>query len=165
MDRSRRNLLLGKPLQVAPPLRLPWLVSEAVFAEGCTQCGDCLSACPEDILVRGEDGSIRVDFSGGECTFCHRCVDACAEPLFRAADEPAWLAALHIKDNCLAKNSIYCQSCKDVCDAQAIEFRYDSAIPTPRIRQSLCTQCGACVGTCPSQSLELIPLLEPDYAQ
>ncbi|NMP15040.1 ferredoxin-type protein NapF [Thalassotalea sp. Y01] len=159
-DVSRRNFLRGRQWIKQPKLRLPWVINEKVFLDGCTQCGDCLSACPENILVKSDDGFVSVDFNLGECTFCEKCVDVCEQPLFKNTDEQAWSAHLNIKDNCLASNQIYCQSCKDVCDTRAIEFHYKSSIPTPSINQSQCTSCGACVNACPSQSLELIAVSE-----
>ncbi|MDN3651887.1 ferredoxin-type protein NapF [Thalassotalea ponticola] len=155
---SRRNFLRGKATRASSSLRLPWVKSEEVFTSGCTQCGDCLDACEQNILVKDADGFVKVDFSLGECTFCRDCLLVCQQPLFRSTEEPAWFAHLNIKDNCLAKQNIYCQSCQDSCDTQAISFRYHSAIPTPQVAQADCTVCGACIAMCPSQSLELIAL-------
>ncbi|WP_371188691.1 ferredoxin-type protein NapF [Thalassotalea maritima] len=156
---SRRNFFRGKKMLSTPNFRLPWVLNEAIFLQGCTQCGDCISSCPEKIISKDDDGFPKIDFFQGECTFCQRCVDVCQQPLFTAPSETTpWQGHLNIKDNCLASNNILCQSCQDSCEQQAISFVYRSAIPTPEINQDNCNACGACISVCPSQSIELLKL-------
>ena len=89
IHRSRRALLRGDPTPTEPPLRPPWSVAEDIFTDVCTRCGECLAACPEKILIRGDGGFPGVDFQRGECTFCRACVDACPEPAFLDTAEHA----------------------------------------------------------------------------
>lgn len=150
-------------------MRLPWVINEAVFTSGCTQCQDCISCCESNIIVKDEDGFPKIDFSQGECTFCDKCVEVCQQPLFSGtfsemqsiesnnseqSNKKAWPATLEISSKCLAKNNIYCQSCRDECETNVIKFSYlDSSIPQPSLNDLDCNQCGACIKTCPQSAI------------
>lgn len=43
----------------------------------CTLCGDCVEACPPDLLEIADDEVVINDLE--ECTMCKACVDACPE--------------------------------------------------------------------------------------
>lgn len=162
---ARRQLFRGK-VQKTNVLRLPWVISDAVFIEQCTQCQACVSACETKIIVRDEQGFPRIDFSKGECTFCNKCIESCDEPLFSlpietTVQQKPWPVAFDISNNCLAKNNIYCQSCRDECEPNAIKFTYHNAgittsIPQPNINLDDCTQCGACISTCPQTAISAL---------
>lgn len=87
IDLARRGLFRGRLRTAEPPVQLPWSVNWSAFVADCTRCGDCLAACPEQILVNGEGGFPVVDFQRGECTFCTECVTVCKVPLFRPTSE------------------------------------------------------------------------------
>lgn len=163
---SRRQLLQGK-VRTEPVLRLPWSLGEAEFTAKCTQCNDCISACETQIIVRDNLGFPKVDFTKGECTFCHQCVDVCQQPLFKQhlkqdieqdlkqKKAKPWPVTFDISDKCLAKNDVYCQSCRDVCEPNAIRFRYQVAkVAEPQIKPTDCSQCGACISTCPQDAIK-----------
>ena len=148
-------------------MRLPWVINEAVFTSGCTQCQDCIQSCETNIIVKDEDGFPKIDFNQGECTFCNKCIEVCEQPLFSGifthemsedkSDSEirrAWPVSLEISDKCLAKNNIYCQSCRDECETSVIKFNYlNSSIPQPSINLIDCTQCGACIKSCPQDAI------------
>ncbi len=159
---ARRRLFRGK-INSSPVLRLPWVISEQVFTEQCTQCENCIKACETQIIVKDERGFPKIDFSQGECTFCQKCQQSCEQPLFVEPNEnkTPWPIALNISDKCLAKNNIYCQSCRDECEPNAIKFSYlvngkASVIPQPEIKLDDCTQCGACISSCPQTAITLL---------
>lgn len=153
---SRRNLLRGKKASTPAPVRLPWTISERVFTAGCTRCEQCISACETEIIIKGSNGYPEIDFSKGECTFCEACVEACELPLFTETTSTPWQLSISLDSNCLANNEVYCQSCRDVCDQSAIKFSYlKTAIPKPEILLDACNSCGACVSTCPQQSIKI----------
>lgn len=163
---ARRGLLSGR-VRSEQQLRLPWVTSEKQFIDQCTQCQDCIEACQPKIIVRDALGYPKVDFSQGECDFCHQCIKSCKQPFFTPAKtrefassnyQRPWPALLEISEQCLAKNSIYCQSCRDECHANAVTFSYIVAgktkvIPQPSINLPDCDQCGACLSSCPQQAI------------
>jgi len=149
--------LRGRATPAAVPLRLPWILTDA-FEEGCTRCGDCVAACPEGIVVRGDGGYPSVDFNRGSCTFCKACAEACPEPIFDLGLTPPWPFLARIDDRCLARRGVYCQSCGDPCDAHAIRFtQRPGRLPTPLVDALACTGCGACVAICPTNAIAVRP--------
>jgi ferredoxin-type protein NapF len=158
-DPSKRRLFKGR-INTPQTLRLPWIISETNFTSACTQCEKCISSCETNIIIKDKGGFPKVDFNLGECSFCNKCIDTCEEPLFtnRFSDEnnhKAWPINIEINDTCLAKNNIYCQSCRDECEADVIKFEYHkSSIPQPSLNNLDCTQCGACIKTCPQNAIK-----------
>ena len=119
VDLARRNFFKAKKLTTAPAIRLPWVLNEATFIDGCTQCGDCLTSCPENIIQKGDGGFPEVNFLKGECTFCQACVENCQQPLFAeralAPEINAWDLDISIKGDCLAVNDVFCQISIVIC--------------------------------------------------
>jgi len=154
VDASRRGFLRGRPHPRAET-RPPWALHENAFIDCCTRCGDCLSACPQKILVAGDGGYPTVDFSHRECTFCGDCAAACRPlALTRGEGLPAWPYKARINASCLAQRGVECRVCGDFCDVRAIHFapRIGSA-PLPAIDTDACTGCGACVAPCPTAAI------------
>lgn len=161
---SRRGLFRGRLSAPEPETRLPWSLSWPDFVADCTRCGDCLTACPEQILVKGDGGFPTLDFRRGECTFCTECVSACELPLFRPVTEAPWDYVAHIEAGCLAHEQVFCQRCQDSCEHNAIRFSPQlGRVPTPSIDLELCNGCGACVADCPVGSIRVgAPRGEPN---
>ena len=156
VDLSRRNFMRAKPADTPSPIRLPWTADETLFTRGCTQCGDCVNACEENIIVKGDGGFPEIDFSAGECTFCQRCVNVCKEPLFKPFNVQAWQLNIEIENSCLAKKQVHCQVCQDSCEVEAIAFTYiHASVPQPEIALTDCSRCGACVSVCPESAIQI----------
>ena len=142
----------------------PW----AINLSACSQCGDCVSACPEKIL--NFDLSIEqpvVDFNQGECSFCQQCAAACPEPVFILTDERstnnAWDLQVKVTDGCLLTKRIYCRSCGDNCPERAIHYTTGfHNKSTLTIDPEACTGCGACIGSCPTESLQIFAKQQSD---
>ncbi|MDX1656586.1 MAG: ferredoxin-type protein NapF [Candidatus Competibacteraceae bacterium] len=157
IDHGRRALLRGRLREAHAPLRPPWARPERDFAAACSHCGDCIRDCPENILTPDRDGLPRVDFSRGECSFCQACVQVCPEPAFDPAGRP-WEQSARIGNGCLARQGIYCESCRDPCETRAIRFRpARGGIPTPTVAPDDCSGCGACVAVCPAGAIQVLP--------
>ncbi|MGY1410086.1 MULTISPECIES: ferredoxin-type protein NapF [unclassified Luteimonas] len=152
---SRRRSLLRGRLRDAPVLRPPWAFDESRFADACTGCGDCISACPEQVLVRGAGGLPVFEPSRGECSFCGDCAAACRVGLFAQSDQAPWTLRALVGDSCLAANGVVCFSCRDACGASAIRFAPARTVPVPEILADRCTGCGACVSGCPTAAISL----------
>ena len=152
---SRRSLLRGRSPTSPLPIRPPGALAEPDFTAKCTTCDECVTACPENIILRGSGGYPEVDFRQGECTFCMRCVDVCADGALSETVQPVWRLEVRVLDSCLAKRQVVCQTCADVCEVEAIRFvpRLGS-VATPQIDNDTCTGCGACIAACPENSLE-----------
>jgi ferredoxin-type protein NapF len=166
IERSRRAFLFGAQAEAEAEaeahadtaLRLPWALS-AVFADLCTGCGDCVSACPEGIVALDDAQRAIVDFQRGAglCSFCGACADVCREPIFSARTAtPPWALKIGIGDDCLTREGVMCQTCRDACGDGAIRFLYMAGrIPEPQVDLDRCTGCGACVAPCPTAAIEI----------
>jgi len=154
---NRRSFLRGQVRTKAVP-RLPWVINEPTFLAHCDGCQDCSKVCETQIIQQDKNGLPFVDFDHGECTLCLQCVKSCPKPMFKASHEgKPWDGFVEISEKCLAANSIYCQSCADTCETQAISFSYQqSTIPTPTLKLSDCSQCGACISICPQDAIKLV---------
>ncbi len=151
---SRRSLLRGRVPTSPLPIRPPGALAESEFTDKCTTCDECVTACPENIIVRGSGGYPEINFRQGECTFCMRCVDVCADGALSESVQPVWQLELKVLDSCLAKRQVICQTCADVCASEAIRFTPRlGSVATPQINHESCTGCGACIAACPENSL------------
>ncbi|MEP3296702.1 MAG: ferredoxin-type protein NapF [Pseudoruegeria sp.] len=152
---SRRQFLLGQKVAQSPVVpRPPYSSTDSITAH-CTACGDCLSACPEAILVADQNGKPFVDFSDGECTFCNKCSDICTEPVFDQSSAP-FLHLVEIGTNCLMHQSVECRVCAENCDAGAMTFDYQiGRSGGVHLNPQDCTGCGACIAPCPADAISI----------
>ena len=159
---TRRDFLRGRRTPTPPPQRPPWALAEADFTALCSRCGDCLSACPTGILMKGEGGFPTVDFFRGECTFCGECVAACGPGALRRVEgQVPWALRARIGEACLAQRGVECRICGEACGDSAIRFRPRvGGVALPQLNDAACTGCGACLASCPSQAITLAQDLE-----
>lgn len=137
-------------------IRPPWAQVEDIFLQYCTRCGDCVSQCETQILIKGEGGFPEVQFSRGECTFCQQCVQVCQQPIFRDVQTPAWQHKIEIGANCLAQQQVECRSCEDYCATQAIRFqRTLGGVAKPTLQLEKCNGCGGCLQSCPVSAIKI----------
>ncbi|AAW86402.1 ferredoxin-type protein NapF [Aliivibrio fischeri] len=151
-----RRLSSQKKINPLTQQRLPWVENESVFTSKCTRCEKCINACEENIIVKGDGGFPIVDFTKGECTFCEGCANSCPEALFDLTAEPVFSHKISINENCLAKKSVECRSCSDMCETQAIRFQLQlGSVAQPKINFDACNGCGGCVAVCPTSAISM----------
>ncbi len=161
---SRMQFLRGDFRGKHTPLRPPWAVSEALFTEICTACGECIRQCPQGILKAGRSAYPIIDFHVGECLFCEACVEACRpRALLSGArgstpHDKVWdLVACIASDSCLAHHGVECRSCVDPCERRAITMPPRcGGHPLPQIDSASCNGCGACVSVCPVTAISMV---------
>lgn len=140
------------------PVRPPYSQSESLFQKHCPECSaPCINACEEGILVLGKKRIPEMVFEGSGCTYCEKCAEVCEPDVLSLKNVQTRIPA-NIKlntDQCLSWNETMCFSCKDACGENAITFK---GVFKPAIDMESCTGCGFCIGPCPSQAIELIPI-------
>ncbi|MBT7409175.1 MAG: ferredoxin-type protein NapF [Methylococcales bacterium] len=158
MSISRFQFLRGDLNGSRVAIRPPWSLDETTFTEYCSRCGDCVKQCPENILEQGRGGFPQINFKGNGCTFCQVCVEVCKEQVFKQdLTELPWLLNVTIKSNCVSQHGTVCQVCAEQCETEAIRYRYVmGGSQIPELTPDLCTGCGYCYGTCPTNAIEII---------
>lgn len=170
-DLKRRAFLRGKSPRLDPDtIRPPWAISGTAFTEKCTRCDECIKACPEKIIYRGDGGYPEVSFQHKECTFCAECVSACQAGAFekipsnQSEEETinqAWDLQISFDSSCLSLNAIVCRACADNCDEEAINFKLKlRGFSEPQFSQKDCTGCGACISVCPVRAVKIKPTVD-----
>ena len=149
-----------------PLLRPPGAVDEATFLSKCTQCGDCITACPPKAIVkaplmfRAAAGTPMLDPATAGCQMCSDtpCITACPEGVL-SIEVPLRMGTARIDTQvCLAYRGTLCSLCHDRCPVpQAI--RVDNGRPT--VVEDLCTGCGTCQHVCPAphNAVVILPML------
>lgn len=160
MDENRRGFFksFSTPFsdqeQEWQPIRLPYNRDKSLFETVCLSCEDkpCIRVCHEDIIKVLDDGSVFLDFSKRGCTYCDACAEACDKEVLILDEELDRIQA-HIEldmTKCMAWKDIICSSCRDVCYDSAIKFL---GMLRPEIVYDNCTNCGFCIGVCPSYAI------------
>jgi len=152
-DANKRGLFRNRK-SISTDNLLPWVIDAKKFLELCTQCTDCINVCPEEIIFKGDGGFPSIDFELGECDFCGKCAQVCQEPIFSPTSEAPWQKKATISESCLANENIYCRSCAESCEAQALTFQL-GLNAVPKIDNELCNGCGACVAPCPTKAIDI----------
>ena len=158
--RISRRTLFGHLRGGGEQQRPPWSRPDEAFTDSCTLCGDCLTACPTGVLVKGHGGYPIVDFGKSHCSFCGACRDACRAACFIAGasgkDVPPWNLKAVIGASCMETAGVTCRVCEGACETSAIRFRPRlGGGSSPSISSKDCTGCGACVGACPVRAIEI----------
>ena len=141
-------------------VRPPYGSLESLFQSECPACESqaCVASCEQEIILIRADKTPMLNFNKLGCTFCEDCAKACPSTVLS-------LDNLHTSEEinarfristqgCLAHNGVICFSCKEPCIDDAILF---NGMFNPVIDESKCTNCGYCLGRCPTQAISYIP--------
>ena len=169
-------------------LRPPGALDEFEFLTACTRCDKCLTACPEDALLKAP-GSARLAIGtpyleprNMPCFLCTElpCVPACPEGALRwprrrvkgvETEGPRAVkmgVAVVLQDRCLTwkdgeRTAQPCRTCVDRCPypGEAIRMTEDGAggPAHPVVDGEVCTGCGLCEFGCPTPRSAIV--IEP----
>lgn len=175
-NRDRRQFIAGCGLGISAAALAPKLVkpdkkksvmppgANDKFADTCTRCYACISACPADIIRVKKGGSLQ-ELALPELVFdeygceesCNICSQVCPTGAIRnLSHDQKWrtqIGVAHVdKDKCLAwTDKEYCMVCDEFCPYNAIEIEViDGDIHCPVVNADLCRGCGGCESACPA---------------
>lgn len=158
MATSRRDLFAflspNRGESVATKVRLPYCDDVSLFQKHCTLCETkpCVNVCEQEIIKLDEQGVPYLVFDDKGCTFCDDCFTACPEE-FLKQELPYIQGKIELNIlNCLSWQKTMCFSCKDPCLEDAIVFL---GLFRPEIDEVKCTNCGYCIGVCPSNAISI----------
>ncbi|MCP4047714.1 MAG: ferredoxin-type protein NapF [Gammaproteobacteria bacterium] len=156
---SRAQFFRGDWHGKRPVLRPPWALSEPFFSDTCDGCGNCVTACEEEIIFISYRKLPQLNFSQGGCTFCNKCTEVCEAGALNRFHEPGerpWPLVAVISNMCLAKRGTSCVRCVEECEHNAITARLAlGGRSKMQINPQTCTGCGMCISTCPVEALTL----------
>ncbi len=146
-------------------VRPPGAVEEKLFLERCTSCGECVQACPHDVIVnapsrfRAAAGTPMLNFSQNACVMCEDfpCIASCQDDAL-LWDWPKKIADAVVQNHdCIADHS-FCSVCMERCP---VENAIVMEGLKPKIMQDLCTGCGVCHLVCPApnNAIMMLPIL------
>lgn len=87
-------------------------------------------------------------------------IDLSRRAFFLRSEPPP--ARVAVSQRCLALNGIYCESCRDTCEAGALRFVLQmGGVSKLLFDAARCTQCGECVQRCPQGAIVVQPRETP----
>ncbi len=160
------------PSKTARIFRPPASINEELFNILCVRCGNCIKACPTNILRHNLQTTNAVSWMTPELTFqdngycledCTRCGDVCPtgsiSPFTVEAKKQLYIGSIEIGlEKCLLTDNKECDRCKTVCSYRAIEIvpSDTSLITKPVADLKKCVGCGACAAVCPSETIQMV---------
>lgn len=128
------------------------------FEKKCNSCGDCISACPYNVIfpVFIDEKKRTFPFLDTNLTACQLCVDtpcisACSTGALKQLKKNQKIKLGQVKlnfANCLNSQTEdkICSTCKDSCPVESV-INFKKNKPT---FSKECTGCGICVQMCPT---------------
>ncbi len=156
----------GEKREEAHRVRPPYAIDESLFQSQCPGCEHyaCATACDEEIIVIGADGTPLLNFRKSGCTFCEECAEVCEAGVLSLTEGQERINARFIisAESCMAHHGTICFSCKEPCLEEAILF---AGMFNPVIDDDRCTGCGFCLSRCPTGAITFQPLPLPAAAE
>ncbi len=165
-------------------LRPPGALAEQDFNAACIKCGQCVNACPPDILKlspAGGDLPIGMPYfepRTGACIMCPDipCMKACPtgalSPELKDIDDSRMGLAVIDMENCLSWLGLRCEICHRECPLKGKAIILEThprqiskhAMFIPIVKSEACTGCGICERACPTTEAA-IRILPPRLVQ
>lgn len=190
-NRDRRQFIAGLGIGIPAALILPKIGKKTArppsvlppgateqFADTCTRCYACVSACPPKIIRIKTGGGLNelfmpeLCFDTGTCEeSCNQCSKVCPTgAIRRLSDDEKWRTQIGLakieKEKCLAwADHEYCMVCDEYCPYNAIESEWREDIAYPIINEALCRGCGACENACPAMRAGKAVFVHPNHPQ
>lgn len=153
-------------------LEPPGALSLRHFAQHCTGCQLCVSACPNGVLRPSTDLTRlmqpEMSYERGYCRpECNKCSQVCPagaiQPITVAEKSAIHIGhAVWIRKNCVPlTDGVECGNCARHCPAGAIlmvpsDPNNPDSVKIPVINEERCIGCGACENLCPSRPFSAI---------
>ena len=154
------------------PILPPGARSVRHFAQHCTACQLCVSACPNGVLRPSTDllklMQPEASYERGYCRpECARCAEVCPTGAIHLTDLAEKVStqighAVWVKENCVPlTDGVECGNCARHCPTGAIQMiPSDPADPEsrkiPAVNTERCIGCGACENLCPARPFSAI---------
>ena len=154
------------------PILPPGAKNARHFAQHCTACQLCVSACPNQVLRPSTDMvklmQPEMSYERGYCRpECVRCSEVCPTGAISLIDRAEKSSikigtAVWTRQNCITQTDGQpCDNCARHCPSGAIVMvadaqHPDSDIRIPAINAELCIGCGACETLCPARPYSAI---------
>jgi ferredoxin-type protein NapG len=145
----------ARPRPSIPIFRPPGALAETQFLEACERCGECIKACPHDVLkpaisrLRHVSGTPTFDPGSNPCLLCEGlpCATACPTEALDP-NRAVRMGVAQINPTACTANVDGCPKCADECPIPwAIQVRPRRA---PHIDPRACVGCGVCASVCPA---------------
>lgn len=156
----------------ATPIVPPGAWSARHFAQHCTACQLCVSACPNNVLRPSTELAKlmqpEMSYERGYCRpECTRCSDVCPAGAIRpiTIEEKSSTRIGHavwIKKNCISlTDEVECGNCARHCPSGAIlmvpsDSDDPNSVRIPVVNAERCIGCGACENLCPARPFSAI---------
>lgn len=156
----------------ATPIVPPGAWSARHFAQHCTACQLCVSACPNNVLRPSTEPARlmqpEMSYERGYCRpECTRCSDVCPAGAIRPItieDKSSTRIghAVWIRKNCIPlTDGVECGNCARHCPSGAIlivssDSEDPNSVRIPVVNAERCIGCGACENLCPARPFSAI---------
>ena len=148
----------------------------ANFNALCARCGNCMKACPYDLIVpdlgsSGVDGLFtpvlkfrnrnpaQEQFCFQDCTACTQVCPSGAIRFMKTAEKQQTAIGLARIDKkaCIAwEKGEFCVVCQEFCPYQAIIESDHKNVKCPTVDEEKCRGCGACESQCPALPIAIV---------
>lgn len=168
------GLMIPRWLQSSPSnhFRPPASLSPELFNTLCVRCGNCIKACPSQIIVHHNSPGSPIAWMTPEVSFqnkgyclenCNLCGTVCPSGAITQFDVKAKkelvMGSVEIGiEKCLLSQLTECDRCKAICSYKAIKIVPGNSPVTmkPEVDIQKCVGCGACAAVCPPETISMI---------